>query len=232
MLESLDARAAGRYEFIPLGSNCDVSHWLRKRNFRQNAYPFDWNVTPLASACDLLESDFAAFFEPENLVCLDPVPRLLFDEGDATVLKVSEEIITPVVCRRHGMLFPHDFSKAGGAEFPVIREKYARRIARFREALAPSSGKTPAFIAVNAPLNAWQEEKYRMAGVAAPDMSPGRFQEDMARLRAVLAARIGGPFVVATLDEAMAALPERSGWMAGVRRRFTDFLKGGNQDGH
>ncbi len=225
MHEFLDARAIDNYEFIPLGSNCNVSHWLRRRSLRKNAYPFDWNVASLSAVCDLLESDFSGFLAQENLAYLDPVPRLLFEESDAAALKVSEEIITPVVCRRHGLLFPHDFSKAGAAEWPAVQEKYARRIARFREALAAPAVKMPVFVAVNAPLNAWQEERYRLAGVVAPDMSPGCFRTDFERLRTVLAARLAGPFVVATLDEVTAMFPERKGVAMEAWRKFRNIFK-------
>jgi hypothetical protein len=151
--------------YIPLGQDCTISHRLRARGLRAAALPFDWNVTPLASAVALLETDFASFLEPDALIYLPPVPRMLFTETDGE-LKISDEFITPVVCRRHRMLFPHDFSARGVADFPEVREKYLRRIQRLRELL-----RSPApicFLAHDAELNPWQLQQYKSAGYPAP----------------------------------------------------------------
>ena len=150
---------------VPIDQDCTISHRLRARGLRATALPFDWNVTPLASAVALLEDDFATFLLPDSLVYLPPVPRMLFDESNGA-LKISNEIITPVLCRRHGILFPHDFSARGRDEFDAVREKYQRRIERLRALLA--SDAPIRFLAHSTRLHDWQHEQYRLAAHPAP----------------------------------------------------------------
>ena len=41
---------------IPIGSNCETSHYLRKHNMRNIAYPFDWNCASLEMIYDVLNN--------------------------------------------------------------------------------------------------------------------------------------------------------------------------------
>jgi len=145
-----------------MGMNCDVSHFLNRLALRSEALPFDWNVTPLQSAIELINNEFDEFLDLKNLIFLSIDKRLLFNE-QGTSLKISEDWITPVVCSRYGMLFPHDFSKLGHAEFSAIKDKYNRRIERFKKIMALNSKKF--FIYHDSPLNDWQEAKYKTAGI-------------------------------------------------------------------
>jgi len=67
--------------YIPLGNDCSVSHFLRKSNLREKAYPFDWNITPLKSAIKLIENNFEDFLSLENLEFGEPCQRILFEES-------------------------------------------------------------------------------------------------------------------------------------------------------
>lgn len=148
------------YEIVPLGVDCAISHELRGRGLRLSAYPFDWNVTPFDAAVELLHNGFADFLKVEHLVFLPPVERLLFDERGAEV-QIHNDFITPVVCRRYGMLFPHDFSRAGLDDLAAVRLKYAERIDRLRTLL--QSDREVVFIAHDQALNDWQESQYAAA---------------------------------------------------------------------
>lgn len=154
---------AGRrsdYEIVPLGVDCKISHLLRERGLRLTAFPFDWNVAPVASAIELLSNDFADFLNPDNLVFLPPVDRLLFAENGAEI-QMKNDVITPVVCKRYRMLFPHDFSKAGREDLPAVQNKYARRVERLMELL--HSTVRLVFIAHDRELNSWQMQQYGAA---------------------------------------------------------------------
>lgn len=159
-LERLFAGRRSDYELVPLGVDCRISHVLRGRGLRLTAFPFDWNVAPIASAIELLSNDFADFLNPDNLVFLPPVDRLLFDE-DGAEMQMKNDVITPVVCTRYRMLFPHDFSKAGREDLPAVRDKYARRVERLTELL--HSTLRLVFIAHDRELNSWQMQQYDAA---------------------------------------------------------------------
>lgn len=151
-----------KIRYIPIGIDCSIAHYLRSRNLRHEAYPFDWNVTPLRSSIQLLQNDFQDFMEIGNLEFLPPTNRLLFDENGID-LQISKEIVTPVICRRYGILFPHDFSASGREDFFEVKRKYQRRIQRIRKAL--NNPESIRFVFHNGRINSWQVEQYAMAGL-------------------------------------------------------------------
>lgn len=142
---------------IPLGLNCDVAHFLRKNGLRKSAFPFDWNITPIETVIQLIENDFEDFLSPHNLTYLSPTPRVLFKE-EGTNLEFIDEMITPVICRKYRMLFPHDFSAGGELDLESVQSKYRNRIDRLRNLL--SSDKKLTFVVQNGTLNDWQNEQY------------------------------------------------------------------------
>lgn len=148
--------------YVPIGVECSVSHYLRSVGKRKEAYPFDWNVVPITSAIQLMANNFYGFLEKESLVFLPPTKRLLFNES-GTDLIISNEIITPVICARYGILFPHDFSENGIADYLIIKEKYERRIQRLILALHKHS--RPIFVYNDVCLNEWQLNQYKLAGI-------------------------------------------------------------------
>ena len=58
------------------------------------------------------------------------------------------------------MLFPHDFSKEGVLDFPSVKEKYEKRIARLYN-LAHSQ--RVLFVYSSEELNQWQSKQYLLA---------------------------------------------------------------------
>lgn len=148
------------YEIIPFGLNCTPAHYLRGMGLRVTALPFDWNVTPVQSAIQLMENGFTDFMEAENLIFLPPVDRLLFDELGVQ-LEIKNDIITPVVCKKYNILFPHDFPKDYQGCLATVQAKYQRRIERFMELL--NSNVHLIFVHHNDELNDWQKHQYSMA---------------------------------------------------------------------
>jgi len=108
-----------------LGINCDISHYLRAKGLRVAAFPFDWNVTPIQAAVELIRNDFEEFLHGGNLVFLPPVNRLLFDE-DGVEVEIKNDVITPTICRRYHILYPHDFPKSGADHLGTVKDKYIR----------------------------------------------------------------------------------------------------------
>lgn len=156
-------RRMNEKKYIPIGNDCSVSHYLRRQGLRHEAYPFDWNVTPIQSALSLIENNFDGFLDFKNLQFLSPTNRLLFKENGVD-LEISNDIITPVVCHRYGILFPHDFSQNGPGDYEEVKKKYAKRISRLMHLLQTPSPKE--FIFTLETPNDWQLEQYRAAGLA------------------------------------------------------------------
>ena len=147
--------------FVPIGTDCTAAHYLRRKGIRSMAFPFDWTVTPLLSALDLLENRFTDYLSQENLTFLPADNRLLFAEN-GTDIKISNDIITPVVCQKYGILYPHDFTEAGSADLPDVKEKYDRRIAKLLKLL--DRGERLTFVYHIGELNEWQIRQLTAAG--------------------------------------------------------------------
>lgn len=96
---------------ISLGSACGTASVLSDLKYRMSAYPFDWLISPFDSLCAALEDDFAHFLS-------DLYP----DHG--------------AIIDAYKFQFYHDFPKEGPYESALaeVKEKYERRINRFREA--------------------------------------------------------------------------------------------------
>jgi hypothetical protein len=184
---------------VPLGLECSVAHYLRAKNLREVALPFDWNITPFTSVMRLLDSRFADFLREEHLEYLPPVQRLLFTE-DGLSLVTANEIITPVVCRNYGMLLPHDFSAQGRLDYARVKQQYDARCQRLLDLLMADRPVTFAYHI--APLNEWQIRQYETAGVPLPDPQ----SVDRAGLTDIV-RRINPrlPFRILSLDELKAA---------------------------
>ena len=146
--------------YIPIGTDCSVASYCRNEGLRKDAFPFDWVVAHPSAVLRILENDFSDFLVEENLIFLPPEKRILFKEDGVTV-EPTDDIITPVVCGKCGILFPHDFS-VEGRSFSA-GGKYLRRIERLRHIL--STNAEWCFVWANRPLNRWQSAQYASAGV-------------------------------------------------------------------
>lgn len=147
---------------IPIEIDCSVTHYLRKKKKRFQAFPFDWNVTPISSAIHLIQNNFVDFLKRENLVFLPSTNRMLFEENGVD-LKVSHEIITPVVDRKYKILLPHDFSAKGEDDLDLVKQKYERRIQRLKRSLEES--REVVFIYNFREPNDWQLNQYKLSKV-------------------------------------------------------------------
>ena len=103
--------------FISLGSHCEPSQQLILNNLRSAAFPFDWLLTlNFSGFLSLLQDDFAFFMDK----------RYLVQDSQGVVLNTYYQIDF-----RHELhdWTDNDFMK----HFPEIKEKYQRRIQRFKE---------------------------------------------------------------------------------------------------
>ncbi len=145
--------------YLPIGNSCKVAWYLNNNQFREEAYPFDWTVTPINSAITLLNNNFQDFFEISNLFFLQPTPRLLFTDDDKCP-KLTNDIITPVFDTKYKILYVHDFSIKGKAEFENVKQKYMKRVDRVRNMWNSKSSKIFC-IYDESELNEWQTSQYQ-----------------------------------------------------------------------
>ncbi len=118
---------------ISLGNACGVAGALRDYHLRQEAYPFDWIVSPFDAVCEMITTDFATFLDKEALEISNPTT--VFDQVNG--FKFIHDFPT-----HHGMNnTEHDPASTGPIRqdflnyLPSIKEKYNRRISRFINAL-------------------------------------------------------------------------------------------------
>ena len=147
--------------YIPLGTNCKPSQWLRDKNLRKAAYPLDWVVCPMTSSITLIENDFDDFLNYQNLIYLPPRRRYLFNQGTEVF---REDVVTPVICTKYNILFPHDFSVEGSKDYKTVKDKYNRRIERFIK--IKDSRTDFHFIYELSELNEWQRTCYEEANTS------------------------------------------------------------------
>jgi hypothetical protein len=102
---------------ISLGFFCSTALELKRYGFREASYPFDWVICPIEQIVNLLESDFETMLLPGHLV------------RDSVQKDVVHDLSS-------GIDFYHDFVPAFLPEEQLgsVRNKYYRRIIRFREA--------------------------------------------------------------------------------------------------
>ncbi len=146
---------------VPLGSNCTISQYLRRLDKRVVAFPFDWNVIPIQSTIRLIENNFDDFLNKRNLKFLPQHAHRLCDDYGNEIIE-TPDIITPCICTKYSILFPHDFSKKGEDDLSKIINKYNKRIGRLLNFLSDNNNNF-VFLAYDGKLHAWQSEQYKMA---------------------------------------------------------------------
>lgn len=100
--------------FISLGWFCGTAASMAKNGLRSFSGPFDWYFSELKGVLQTIETDFLDFLSDDNLDCVDDYPRQFMDT-------------------KYGFRFLHETKKDFRSDLPLIREKYERRICRFRE---------------------------------------------------------------------------------------------------
>lgn len=121
-------------EFISLGYNCDVAHFLRCTGLRNKAYPFDWCITPNQSLIRVFKHDFNDFFNIKNLTYSEPHKANVF-EGEGRSIRETDEIVVSGICSKYKMVFPHDFPDDELHTYYKNLEKYNKRVERLRMVL-------------------------------------------------------------------------------------------------
>jgi hypothetical protein len=150
--------------YIPIGMNCNTAHYLRSRNLRKDAYPFDWICIPLKMVYEVLSDDFNDILD--NIHIGTQVKRMYFDEKDNNnSLSVIDTYIYPVICQKYNILYPHDYDNVDIETINNVKDKYNRRIQRFRDTLNSDSKIVLVYCDLNQKLNPWQQSCYTEGGI-------------------------------------------------------------------
>lgn len=129
---------------ISLGGSCNPAGQLRDSiaryyGIRDQAYPFDWLISPFEAVYKCLEEDFKNFLNPD---CLQIYQHQ--GPGWTGVLNTCYglKFIHDFPTNNHPIAWSEDDMAFDGAVIPsflnqlaVVKEKYDRRIKRFRDAL-------------------------------------------------------------------------------------------------
>ncbi len=143
--------------YIPIGTNCLVANFLKQRNLRKHAFPFDWNCTSISSFCDIISNDFDGFLD--DIFIGEKIKRMLFEENQINQVKVYDTEIYPIICKKYNILFPHDFDNTDKKTLSEVKNKYKRRIERFRDFIANTNNQIVLVYHVDN-LNDWQKSVY------------------------------------------------------------------------
>lgn len=131
-------------KYISLGCNCAIAYQLQQMNLRDQAYPFDWILSPDIIPC--LQDDFKDFLNPEYLRwkgTSSNFPILNEDWMDNTD-STNDHSIARVHHTKYKIIFLHDFVPTDDPinridQITKINSKYQRRINRFREIMKNST---------------------------------------------------------------------------------------------
>ena len=107
-----------------MGFSCGGTMALRKAKMQFTSYPLDWIGSPgIVQSARMIASDFAGWLEKDDL-------QMVAVRGGSFQNNVYQN-------RRTRFGFPHDFSRMFrfGEIYPMVAEKYSRRVRRFSENL-------------------------------------------------------------------------------------------------
>lgn len=148
--DSIEYQYPHDFIVIPLGCHCGVAWWMREYNIRVSAFPFDWCITPYRALYEVINNDFADYFNKENLV--PSCKQYWRDDLCDFYTKVYHSDVDgspgAVLDKKIQMIFAHDFPNNLYAtinnHYEIQYIKYTRRIKRFFEVI--HSGKHIYFI--------------------------------------------------------------------------------------
>ncbi len=114
-----------------LGFGCGMARLMKKSNLRTTSGPFDWIVGPdFGYRIDLILDDFREFFNKDDFVLNNEIAEDYRPDDSNR----HNDVYTN---KKTGFIHPHDFMQGDDFEatYPMVLDKYNRRIERFYEYL-------------------------------------------------------------------------------------------------
>jgi len=168
---------------VSLGMDNAPATKIRNTGQRNVTFPFDWSVTPIATALDHLRTGFGNWpfqidGDNSHLVYMEPVLHKLVDDSIHDPA-VSDDVVTPVFCTRTNTFFPHDFSVQ--SDYIAVKNKYIERLKRMYD-LFQDTNNTFTFVAYNGILNpnSWTAQKFNELGFVWSNTGYDQWQEELA----------------------------------------------------
>lgn len=129
-----NSKSVKKYDFIfGIGRACACSQSLRLAGLQLLSLPWDWitmnskeESSSLPARLDIMESGFSDWLEEKDLEFVSH----LADNGKDQYRN-----------RRYGIVYPHDFPRDVPLHesYPAVKEKYDRRVARFKRLMAEAN---------------------------------------------------------------------------------------------
>ena len=98
-------------KIVSLGSNCEITWNIRSYFGIEEAYPFDWWMTPYHSLLKILDNNFEGLFDEQNI-------------------RIATDKLT-VVDKKYNILYHHDFER--DEEGLIIADNLAFQLLRLKE---------------------------------------------------------------------------------------------------
>lgn len=107
---------------VNLGRDCQTQFQLKKHGLQKEALPFDYLITPFSALRKILLADFEGYTASDNFLFVE---------------QVNEKWVKDI---RYETRLIHDFKLEPNfmTDFEIVKEKYVRRIDRFRKILIES----------------------------------------------------------------------------------------------
>tara|TARA_R100000808_G_scaffold24269_1_gene55469 strand:+ start:1466 stop:1987 length:522 start_codon:yes stop_codon:yes gene_type:complete len=166
---------------------------------RQEAYPFDWNVTPLKAVYELLKNNYDGLMD--ELLIGTRIKRLYFDENQAAnasdpKVVASNSEIYPVICKKYNILFPHYFDDVEKATILKVKDKMRRRIENLSDLL--KSDMKVCLIYVYG-INDWHRQCYEEHNINPDIFDPSKSVGYVAKIKEL----VGDHVEVSSLDQSL-----------------------------
>ncbi len=163
--------------YIPIGSNCFITQYLRTNGLRMEAFPFDWNCSSLKSVYEALNNNFESFLD--NIYIGEMTKRFYFEENEKCISDINNlfthnQFIYPVICKKYSILFPHDYKSIDDKTLESVKEKYKRRIDRFNYYINQDTTTVKVILIysnIDFILNDWQKSVYNTSGIDVKSLS-------------------------------------------------------------
>jgi hypothetical protein len=125
---------------ISIGNDCSVAYNIRKLNYANVAFPFDWmKLQNLKSVIEIIKNDFAGFCDLDQYEILPQYTNFAYNDQEDELIDVVNITEIPsitsrckLVHKKYGFILPHEFN-GDYLDKEKFIEKYNRRIARFRK---------------------------------------------------------------------------------------------------
>lgn len=117
---------------ISLGTACASAMNLRSLGLRQEAYPFDWVISPLDGLCAAIQDDFKYWLTD---LTIRPNNQGVIDRYGIHFVHDLPTIATPNIDAANiDFVGNNDLISNWESTLPDVRKKYDKRIARFKQA--------------------------------------------------------------------------------------------------